>query len=308
MTQPETDFVKNIIEAILFISENPVPLDQIQSVLEEIPAADIRRTILDLKNEYEENSRGMIIMEIAGGYQMLSSPHYTDAIRRFFKKKVKEKLSSPALETLAIIAYKQPVSRADIEQIRGVNSDGVVAHLLSKGLIKAVGRKEVPGRPYIYGTTKQFLEYFGLKSLRDLPKLEDFPSLFANSGDVKSEFMQGREGAAGGGPLPGPSGEGGGTDVTPAAEEDSRLAPDASRGEPDGDPEPSDAGIGETFNERVTESFVAEDSTPESSALSGLIPEAGERALSPQDSGLVDRADGVFEENEVTKETVHEPY
>ncbi len=184
MTQSEKDFIKNIIEALLFISEKPVSLEQIRAVMEEVSPADIRRKILELKDEYESGMRGIVIMEIAGGYQMLSSPHYTDAIRRFFKKRVKEKLSRPALETLAIIAYKQPVSRADIEVIRGVNSDGVVAHLLNKGLIKVVGRKELPGKPYIYGTTKQFLEYFGLKSLRDLPKLEDFPTLFASSGET----------------------------------------------------------------------------------------------------------------------------
>ena len=286
MTQTETDFVKNIIEALLFISEKPVPLEQIQSVLEEIPAADIRRTILDLKTEYEENKRGMIIMEIAGGYQMLSSPHYTDAIRRFFKKKVKEKLSSPALETLAIIAYKQPVSRADIEQIRGVNSDGVVAHLLSKGLIKVVGRKEVPGRPYIYGTTKQFLEYFGLKSLRDLPKLEDFPSLFTSSGDVKSEYVQERDASDGGDGL---------------REEDEAVAGDTSAGEEETIPsiEPAvSAGGPEDAPE------LAAEEPPRLSAdaflrdgVSDPSPE-GERTVPPQDPVPVESGEGAAEENE----------
>ena len=175
----ERDYVKGIVEALLFISEKPVAIEQLNEVIAEANGAEIRQAIGALQAEYEEQRRGMVILEIAGGYQMLSSPHYTDAIRRFFKKRVKEKLSKPALETLAIIAYKQPVSRADIELIRGVNSDGVVAHLLSKGLIKIVGRKDIPGRPFIHGTTKQFLEYFGLKSLRDLPKLEDFPSLIS---------------------------------------------------------------------------------------------------------------------------------
>ena len=270
MTQTETDFVKNIIEAILFISERPVPLEQIQSVLEEIPAANIRSTILDLKSEYEENKRGMTIMEIAGGYQMLSSPHYTDAIRRFFKKKVKEKLSSPALETLAIIAYKQPVSRADIEQIRGVNSDGVVAHLLSKGLIKVAGRKEVPGRPYIYGTTKQFLEYFGLKSLRDLPKLEDFPSLFTSNGDVKAEFVQQR--------APGTEG-----DVPVEGCDDSGTEAAAGREEPLlAEPAASDEGDGGG----------AEARGDETQNLSAEHP-----GLPPQDSGRPDQPGDVSEES-----------
>src|SRR3989338_9017752 len=117
----------------------------------------------------------MKVVEIAGGYQMLSSPAYVSYIRDFYKTKHKEKLSKPALETLAIIAYKQPVTRTDVELIRGVNSDGVIAHLLTKELVKPVGRKDVPGRQFLYGTTRQFLEYFGLKSLEDLPPLEAFP-------------------------------------------------------------------------------------------------------------------------------------
>jgi len=108
-------------------------------------------------------------------------------VRDFYKTKHKEKLSKPALETLAIVAYKQPVSRAEIELIRGVNSDGVVVHLIEKELIKIVGRKDIPGRPFLYGTTKQFLEYFGLKSLDDLPKLEEFPDL------QPSEVVEGEE-------------------------------------------------------------------------------------------------------------------
>ncbi len=302
MTSPETDFVKNIIEAILFISENPVPLEQIHSVLEEVPLPDIRRTILDLKAEYEENSRGMIIMEIAGGYQMLSSPHYTDAIRRFFKKKVKEKLSSPALETLAIIAYKQPVSRADVEQIRGVNSDGVVAHLLSKGLIKVVGRKEIPGRPYIYGTTKQFLEYFGLKSLKDLPKLEDFPSLFTSSGDVKPEFVQDHAAPADGEPLPEPSGEDGSPEPEAPRPEPGPLVSDVSSGASEGLLFPSSderQGAGLPDGD-VSAPYAAEP--PGETGISDPAP-----ALS-QGPDLADCAETALDENEVMKETVHEPY
>ncbi|HOY09845.1 MAG TPA: SMC-Scp complex subunit ScpB [Candidatus Omnitrophota bacterium] len=312
MTPPETDFVKNIIEAILFISENPVPFEQIHSVLEEVPLPEIRRAILDLQNEYEENSRGMIIMEIAGGYQMLSSPHYTDAIRRFFKKKVKEKLSSPALETLAIVAYKQPVSRADVEQIRGVNSDGVVAHLLSKGLIKVAGRKEIPGRPYIYGTTKQFLEYFGLKSLKDLPKLEDFPSLFTNSGEVKAEFVQERGGSSGEEPVAVPFREGEGEEGDPSVEgppcpgHDARTEPSA--GEPGDDPGlPAGESCG-VPDDPVTEACVERPSPSVSPRVSDLMLEAGEGALSSRGSRLLDPDDGVLEDNDVTKETVHEPY
>ena len=169
--------VKGIIESLLFVNERPVTLDQIKKILETVGAADIKKAIAGLQDEYEARKSGVMIVEIAGGYQMLSNPAYASYLRSFYKTKHKEKLSKPALESMAIIAYKQPVTRSDIELIRGVNSDGVVAHLLEKELIKAIGRKDVPGRPFVYGTTKQFLEYFGLKSLDDLPTLEEFPSL-----------------------------------------------------------------------------------------------------------------------------------
>ena len=181
--------IKGVIEALLFVSEKPVMIDQIKEVLEGVDAAMVRDCITELKNEYEARVSGMVIVEIAGGYQMLSSSNYSMAIRKFFKTRHKEKLSKPSLETLAIVAYKQPVTRLDIELIRGVNSDGVTEHLLIKGLIKIVGRKDVPGKPYLYGTTKQFLEYFGLKSLADLPKLEDFSSLQPTDEDRKEETI-----------------------------------------------------------------------------------------------------------------------
>lgn len=167
------EYLKGIIEAILFISEKPIPPEQIAEAMDGASAADVRTLLGELQAEYESKGRGMVIVEIAGGYQMLSNPQLASYVRNFLKTKVKERLSRPALETLAIVAYKQPVSRGDVELIRGVNSDGVVLHLLNKGLIKIVGKKDVPGRPFLYGTAKVFLEYFGLKSLRDLPKLED---------------------------------------------------------------------------------------------------------------------------------------
>ncbi len=181
MTDPSENFqLKGTIEALLLVSDKPVTLDQFKEVIEGIDGATMKETIQSLQKEYRDRHSGIVIVEIAGGYQMLTDSGHALAIRKFFKTRQKEKLSRPALETLAIIAYKQPVSRLDIEQIRGVNSDGVTDHLLAKGLIKIVGRKEVPGRPYLYGTTKQFLEYFGLKSLNDLPKLEDFTALQTN--------------------------------------------------------------------------------------------------------------------------------
>jgi segregation and condensation protein B len=177
MENADKEYIKGAIEALLFIGEKTVLLEQIQEALETVSAGDIKALIQELQQDYETQKKGITIIDIAGGYQMLTNPHYATYVRNFFKTKVKEKLSRPALETLAIVAYKQPVSRGDIEMIRGVNSDGVAVHLLDKALIKIVGRKDIPGRPYLYGTTKEFLDYFGLKSLKDLPQLEDFVSL-----------------------------------------------------------------------------------------------------------------------------------
>ncbi len=185
--------IKGVVESLLFVNERPVTLDQIKKVLDTVSSADIKKAIVGLQDKYEGRRSGMMIVEIAGGYQMLSNPTYASYLRNFYKTKHKEKLSKPALESMAIIAYKQPVTRSDIELIRGVNSDGVVAHLLNKELIKVIGRKDVPGRPFLYGTTKQFLEYFGLKSLDDLPTLEEFPTLqpAAESSVVETDNLEG---------------------------------------------------------------------------------------------------------------------
>ncbi|MBI3601407.1 MAG: SMC-Scp complex subunit ScpB [Candidatus Omnitrophica bacterium] len=165
---------KSALEALLFVSDKPIELDQFKVVFPQLPPVEIVELIKGLQEEYVHRQAGMVIADIAGGWQMLSNSHAARYIREFYKTKAKEKLSRPALECLAIVAYKQPVSRAQLEMIRGVNCDGTLAHLLNKGLVEVMGRKEVPGRPFLYGTTKVFLEYFGLKSLEDLPKLEEF--------------------------------------------------------------------------------------------------------------------------------------
>lgn len=175
MTEPETlEPMKRVIEALLFVSESPVSLEQIGSVLEEADATEIRRAIEELKGDYETSKRSLVIQEVAGGYQMTSSPLYAPWLRKFLKKAHGEKLSGPSLETLAIVAYKQPVTRQEIEFIRGVNVEGVLKALLEKGLIRIQGRKEIIGRPLLYGTSREFLEYFGLNSLEELPPIEEF--------------------------------------------------------------------------------------------------------------------------------------
>lgn len=165
---------RRIIEALLFTSEKPITVDQIKEVLDEVDSKDIRAIILELKSEYETLGRSFKIYEVAGGFQMVTEPAFAEYLKRFYKAKSKDKLTKPALETLAIIAYRQPITRADIEDIRGVNVDGVVKTLADRLLIKIAGRKDAPGRPILYGTTKEFLERFGLSSLSELPKLSEF--------------------------------------------------------------------------------------------------------------------------------------
>lgn len=177
MDQSQLDHLKGAVEALLFVSEKPVTVDQLKEAVAGSGVVEVKAVLAQLQHEYDNSPRGMTVVEIAGGWQMLSSLSFAEYIREFYKTRHKEKLSRAALECLAIIAYKQPVSRTDVELVRGVNSDGTVMHLLNKGLIKIAGRKEVPGRPYVYGTTNQFLEYFGLRALEDLPKLEEFPAL-----------------------------------------------------------------------------------------------------------------------------------
>lgn len=173
MDKPE----KSIIESLLFVSDGPLLIEQIANVLDGLEPNVIRELLLELAREYQENFRGMRIVEVAGGFQMVTNPDFASYLKKYYKHKHAERLSGPSLETLAIVAYKQPVTRLDIESIRGVNADGVVKNLMEKGLIRIVGRKEIIGRPFVYGTTKQFLEYFGLNSIEELPNMQEFSSL-----------------------------------------------------------------------------------------------------------------------------------
>lgn len=161
------------IEALLFVSEKPLLIEQIKGVLDDMETDKIRDTLLDLKSDYERSGRGLRIVEIAGGFQIVTSSEAAETLKKFYKLRDAQRLSKSALETLAIIAYKQPVTRLDIESLRGVNVDGMIRSLMEKNLIRIAGRKDVIGRPFVYATTKQFLEYFGLASLADLPKAEE---------------------------------------------------------------------------------------------------------------------------------------
>jgi segregation and condensation protein B len=167
--------LKHAIEALLFASERPLTLEDIKQAFEEdLKVEEIRELLGFLKTDYETQNRGFRLYEIAGGYQLVTDERFSSYLKKFYQAREKKRLSQASLETLSVVAYRQPVTRADIEFIRGVNVDGAIKTLLEKGLIRLVGRKEVPGRPMLYGTTKDFLEHFGLSSLKELPSLKEY--------------------------------------------------------------------------------------------------------------------------------------
>jgi segregation and condensation protein B len=169
----DRDELKKIVEALIFVSEKPVSIETLRDVVKNVEATDVRAIIEELNGEYSSTGRSFQIKEIAGGFQMLTDPVYSRWISVLYKKGP-DRLSGPSLETLAIIAYKQPLTRSDIEAIRGVNVDGVLHTLEERKFIRMKGRLEAPGRPILYGTTTEFLQHFGLRSLEELPKLKEF--------------------------------------------------------------------------------------------------------------------------------------
>ena len=168
--------LKNIIESLLFVADGPLALDKIKDVLELDDRKLIREALQELQADYESRTGAFVLREIAGGYQFRSRPEYVPWIKKLIQPKP-SRLSKAALETLAIIAYKQPVIRSDVEHLRGVDCGGVLRMLLERNLIRVLGRKEIPGRPIIYATTKQFLEVFDLKNLKDLPTPKEIEDL-----------------------------------------------------------------------------------------------------------------------------------
>ena len=169
----EREEIKAVIENILLVAEQPVSEGQLKNLLvDEVEKVSLRSALEELIDEY--NSRNLQILQVAEGYQLCTRHDFSDWVRKFLKFDKTTKLSQPSLDTLAIIAYKQPLTKAEVEEIRGVDSSGVVRTLLEKKVISPGGRKKVPGRPIMYRTTRKFLEYFGLRDLSDLPTLEDF--------------------------------------------------------------------------------------------------------------------------------------
>jgi segregation and condensation protein B len=163
---------KSLIEALLFISGEPLDPKDIRKITD-LSDEEISMSLNELIDEYRSRNGGFLITEIAEGYQLVTNPEFAPWIRKLKSTTTTTKLSIAALEALSMVAYKQPITKVEIEQLRGVNSDGVVKSLLEKRLIKILGKKEVPGKPMLYGTTKEFLQYFGLKDLSELPTLKE---------------------------------------------------------------------------------------------------------------------------------------
>jgi len=177
--------LKRIVEALLFSARDPVSIDEIRKVVEGFSPAAIRETILNIQTEYSNDKRGICIVEIAGGFQMCTKSELSSYLGMFHKIQVRQKLSRPALETVAIVAYRQPIVRSQIEAIRGVDVGGVLKTLIEKGLVRITGKKKGPGNPFMYGTTDEFLRYFGLAGLSQLPEVKKNPT---EGGDLKNEL------------------------------------------------------------------------------------------------------------------------
>lgn len=169
--------LKGILEALLFVTAEPIPVTRFLALLGAVTKQDVDQALASLAQDYEQEGRGLQLAEVAGGYRIVTKAEFAPWLKRLEKVKAPSKLSRSALESLAIIAYKQPIVRAEVEQIRGVETSGVIRTLLERKLVRIVGRKEEPGRPIMYGTTKFFLEHFGLRDLSQLPPLREFKEL-----------------------------------------------------------------------------------------------------------------------------------
>jgi segregation and condensation protein B len=175
----EDQQLKSAIESLLFVAGNPLSLDRLKGIFEEATEEQIGAQLEAIGRDYEGRNAGIMLAEVAGGHQLATRPENAAWVRKFKSVKVSSKLSRPALETLAIVAYKQPLTRTEVEAIRGVNIGGIMRNLMERRLVKIVGKKDVPGKPMLYGTTPEFLQYFGLKDLSALPTLKEFQELEA---------------------------------------------------------------------------------------------------------------------------------
>ncbi len=188
--------LESVVESLLFISDAPLTIDKLCAILEEYERRDIQVAVDRLRDAYGSEGRGICLAEVAGGFQIRSRPENADYIRRMIRGKT-FKFSRSALETLAMIAYRQPITRAEVEYLRGVDTGGVLKTLLEKKMIRIIGKKDIPGKPLIYGTTREFLEVFNLPDLASLPTLKDIHELAEQYADAEQAEL----------PLEGPDAE-----------------------------------------------------------------------------------------------------
>jgi segregation and condensation protein B len=174
------DQLKAVIESLLFVTDSPLTLDHLKRALPEAEPDAVKKALFDLIQEYTLRDGGFLLHEVAGGYQFRTKKEFKEPIRRLFQPAL-PRLSSAAMETLAIIAYRQPILRSEIEQTRGVNSGNSLRILLERKLIRVLGRREIPGRPLVYATTRKFLETFDLKDLKDLPTPKEIEGMEINA-------------------------------------------------------------------------------------------------------------------------------
>jgi segregation and condensation protein B len=181
----EREELKSVIESLLFVADGPQTLHRFGELLDPVDRQTIRDVLSELQGEYENQNRGVRLVEVAGGYQLRTPKANADWVKKFLGGRP-ARMGKATLETLAIVAYRQPITKAEVEAIRGVDVDGVLTTLLERNLIRAVARKDVPGRPFLYGTTPEFLQLFNLKDLSHLPTLKEMEeiSLPEISGDA----------------------------------------------------------------------------------------------------------------------------
>ncbi len=188
--------LKKIVEAILFAADSAVPLDRLTDIIEEAERREIREALKALVERYDSEERPYALSEVAGGWQIYCRPEYSKWVRELHKGRIPTRLSQAALEPLAIVAYKQPIVRAEIETVRGVDSSGVLATLMRRDLIPIAGRAPGMGRALMYRTTKEFLRYFGLNFVTDLPRLEEFAEVLGRTPGERERAVEGAESVA----------------------------------------------------------------------------------------------------------------
>lgn len=240
----EQTTLDNVILALLFASDEPLSGKKIASVIEDVSTADVGASIDRLTTRIRSETPSIVLEQVAGGWQLSTNAEYAEYVARLYSKRRKQRLSKAALETVAIIAYKQPITRAEIETIRGVGCGGVVTTLMERSLIKIVGKARVLGAPFLYGTTQEFLEYLGINSLKDLPSMEELEALLekeesgAGEAEPQTASEQGDLGLGGASvePFDGPGSE---SDEEKTGEEDDAWEAQSTPDEPpDGEDDP----------------------------------------------------------------------